>query len=302
VFRMADALNSLGVEAEMWAHCPSRFTWFKPKTQVRVCTLDNAPDVDVLINSGCSTTIGTYRFKRKRVGVQWLRGHEVWARPEEKLHSLYSLDMPIWANSEWLATHVSDATKTNNAEVQYCGIPLSDFYEVFEDDDSPCIGALWSSKPMKRASIAMEVFKRLNGFSFLLFGNEPKPEGLPGNVSYIWRPDMEHKRVMYSNCDIWLATSEMEGLHIPPMEAALCGATVVAPGHPSAGVSDYCIDGLTGQTYNTVDDAVARIEFLMKKSAVREGMNKVMRKMIATKVGDVETNAQRMIARLEKLL
>jgi hypothetical protein len=297
IFRMAGALAKLGVDVELWSEIPNKFTWFEPEAKLRQTTLENAPEVDILINTGCNTTMSTYNYSRKKVGVQWLRGHEIWAQPEEKLHELYKLDMPIWGNSEWLVEMVNRTTHPYNAEVQYCGIPLDEFYKT-ADNTVFTIGALWSPRSLKRASIALEVAKKVGGVRLLMFGDKAGPPG----IEYIKQPTMDQKRKMMSLCDIWLATSEMEGLHIPPMEAALCGATVVAPEHPSAGVSDYCINGLTGGTYNTVDEAVEQIEFLKKKPAVLRGMNGVMQRMIHTKIGDVETNAKRMIEKMEKLL
>ena len=101
VFRMADALLEAGIDAELWSDV-NRFTWFVPKAKIRKTNLKNAPEVDVLVSTGCRTVKGTYRYPRKKVGVQWLRAHETWRVPEGRLLSLYGLDMPLWVNSKRL--------------------------------------------------------------------------------------------------------------------------------------------------------------------------------------------------------
>lgn len=305
IFRMAAALTKMGHDVELWSEIPNKFTWFMPEAKLRQTTLENAPEVDVLINTGCNTTMSTYRYPRKKVGVQWLRGHEVWAQPEDKLFKLYGLDMPLWANSEWIADLARDNGIRDDVEVQYCGVPWRDFYPVDTEPKATQlhIGGLWSGKPLKRANDILELAKKesFKNVRWLLFGNEPRPE-LPANFSYIQRPDINHKRALFTSCDIWFAPSEMEGLHIPPMEAALCGAAVVANGTATAGNMDYVIDGLTGLHYADLSHAVECIEKLRDNEALRKGMVGVMQKMIRMKIGDVETNAQRMIARLERLL
>jgi glycosyltransferase involved in cell wall biosynthesis len=304
VLRMCDALNEIdGVHAEVWAHVPSRFTWFKPKTKVRVCRLKSAPDVDVLINSGCSTTIDTYRFARKKVGVQWLRGHETWRLSKNKLFNLYGLSMPLWANSEWMADLVRSAGIRDDTEVQYCGVPHQEFYPVDVEKDTTKlhIGALWSEKPRKRGVDILEVAAQCKGeVQWHLFGNTAGPR-LPENASYVRRPSMERKRALYSKCDVWFAPTISEGLHIPPMEAALCGAAVLTRDKLSAGSIDYCIPEQSGLHFSTPDEAVQQLGRL-RDTAYRKELNEKMKALVRGKIGDVPTNAKRMVERLEKLL
>jgi len=190
-------------------------------------------------------------------------------------------------------------TDVQYADVQYCGIPVDDFYKVSRSTDGVRVGALWSTKPLKRGQLALDIFNdpKLAGCKFVMFGNEPGPPG----VEYIQQPTMEQKRKLMSMCDIWLATSEMEGLHIPPMEAALCGAIIIAPARPQAGVSDYCINGLSGLTYASHSSAVECIRRL-HDVPLRNDMNVRALSLIRDKVGDVDMNAKRMIERLEKEL
>jgi hypothetical protein len=262
--------------------------------------------VDVLINTGCNTTMATYEYPRKKVGVQWLRAHETWAKPEDELFKLYGLDMPLWGNSEWEVDLVREAGIRKDAEVQYCGIPHQEFYPV-PTEKNPReiqIGALWSKKPRKRALDIFEVARdpRLAHARWILFGNEPPPRGLFKNMQYIQQPPMEAKRKLYSWCDIWFAPSESEGLHIPPMEAALCGATVIANAVPAAGNKDYCINNATGLQYTDVSHVAGKILHLHDYIGKRCSMTTEMVRLIKNKIGDVPTNAVRMVEKLESHL
>jgi len=303
VFRMAAALASEGAQVEVWSHYPNVFTWFDLEVPFRLTSLEDAPEVDVLINTGSPTTRSTYEFRRKKVGVQWLRAHETWRVQEHVLFDLYSLDMPLWANSEWMVNLVSDAGIRDDCEVQYCGVPHQLFYPVETiRSDSLVVGGLWSLKPRKCSGRILNIASHpeLSDVKWKLLGAEPKPH-LPKNVKYCRQPSTKAKRAMYSSCDIWFAPSESEGLHIPPMEAALCGAAVVARDIPAAGNMDYCHHGLTGILYSGIPEAVSAINSLRDNGA-RSGMSFAMREVIRAKIGDVTTNAKRMLARLEKHL
>jgi hypothetical protein len=303
IFRMAGALQDLGAKVELWSDRPNKFTWFKPKARIRQTTLSNAPDVDVLINTGCTTTKDTLTFPRKKVGVQWLRAHETWSMKEADLASKYRYDMPLWANSEWMVGLVKSLTGRTDVEVQYCGIPVNDFYPVdVAPSDKITVGALWTNKKRKCPKhISMLVRDpALADIRWLLFGVESSCK-LQGDVTYIKHPDMDQKRALYSACDVWFAPTDSEGLHIPPMEAALCGATVVAKKKPSAGNMDYCQHDLSGKHYTDIGEVPSIIRSL-EDTMHRKELSRNMQALINTKIGTVECNAQRMLNRLESLL
>jgi len=303
VFRMADALADEGVDVELWSNHPSKFTWFKPKAKLRTTSLQDAPWVDVLINTGCESTEPTYNYPRKNKGIQWLRGHETWAFSEDKLLSLYALDMPLWVNSERLAGLIRKTGR--DPEIQYCGIPIDQFYnvEIEKEKDFLHVGALWSEKPMKRSNEIVEISQRtdMKDIKWWIFGSSRRPKGMPRGTTYYEQPHMSMKRMLYSACDVWIATTINDGLHIPPMEAALCGATVVANDIPSAGSMDYCIDGVTGLTFSNIDQAASGINKLRYDVDMRSGLNESMRKLIELKIGTVRQNAKKMIERINKL-
>jgi glycosyltransferase involved in cell wall biosynthesis len=299
VFRLAGALADLGHEVQIWSNTKNKFTWFDlhPGVDYR-----KRPDrVDALINSGCATTMSTYQHKEKKVGIQWLRAHETWAASESQLLNMYSLDMPLWVNSEWMQQMIATRIRRKDVEVQYCGIPHADFYPAAaRDPDKFVIGALHSTKKRKRFSDVMVIKRAMHqvrDLEFQFFGDEQYK-----GDNHVRRPCIDTKRKLYSRCNVWLATSVNEGLHIPPMEAAMCGATVVAQFKPSAGNMDYCIDGKTGLTFSSPAGAVRAIYKIREIQEYGSQLTAAMQDLIKTKIGDVETNARRMVARLERLI
>ena len=302
IFRMAEALANLGHEVQLWSHVPNKFTWFKLSPSVshlELKSLSKAPSVDVLINSSCRTTLATHKFKRKKVGVQWLRAHEDWLMPEAKLFELYKLGMPLWANSEWMKVMI-EKKFDRKVDVQYCGVPMEQFYRCGSwtlSNDKFTIGALCSTKPRKRFDDIKAVMGKVKAH-YLFFGNERTELG----ESYV-RPSLERKRVIYSRCHVWLALSEPEGLHIPPMEAALCGAAVAGNKCLPAGNMDYCIQNKTAIRFKSgsIKEIVAAIEYFRSNPVERLRMNENMKSLIRSKIGDVETNAKLFIKRLKNV-
>lgn len=300
VFRMADALRELGVDVQLWADMPNKFTWFSPRTPLITTDMASAPETDVLISTGVVTVKNTWKFSRKRVGIQWARGYESWAMPENKLKARYALDLPLWANSTCLAQRIQRVSG-KDVDVQYCGIPLDEFYPT-ESTDEFTVGALWSDKPAKKAKGVFDLMGRpeLSDVQWRLFG-ETELRDTGTNMRFRRRPDRETKRGIYSECDVWVTTSVNEGLHIPPMEAALCGAAVVSRSGLSAGTADYCVDGVSGRTYETLEQAVDAIQML-RDPDIRREFSQLAQERIIRDIGSVEENARRMMKRIEGLL
>ena len=81
-----------------------------------------------------------------------------------------------------------------------------------------------------------------------------------------------------------MATSTKEGLHNPPIEAALCGCAVVYPDALRSGCSDHCIDGQTAWEYESGDYKSA-CEAIRQADKSR---NETHKALIKSKIGDRE--------------
>jgi glycosyltransferase involved in cell wall biosynthesis len=60
------------------------------------------------------------------------------------------------------------------------------------------------------------------------FGVFDRPKTLPSWITYHKRPSQEELRMIYNRAAIFIAPSHSEGWGLPPSEAMICGAAVVA--------------------------------------------------------------------------
>lgn len=76
-----------------------------------------------------------------------------------------------------------------------------------------------------------------------VFGIDERPEELPSWIVYHQTPSQDEIRRIYNRASIFLAPSLSEGWGLPPCEAMMCGAAVVAT--DIGGHREFCTDGET---------------------------------------------------------
>ena len=75
------------------------------------------------------------------------------------------------------------------------------------------------------------------------FGVHERPEHLPSWIVYHQKPPQDELRRIYNRASIFLAPSLSEGFPLPPCEAMMCGAAVIAT--DIGGHREYCFDEKT---------------------------------------------------------
>jgi glycosyltransferase involved in cell wall biosynthesis len=71
---------------------------------------------------------------------------------------------------------------------------------------------------------------------------------------------------LFNHVDIWLATSMLEGLHMPPAEAMITGCPVVGTDAEMSGTEDYLVHNKTGiVTNNDVISFIKGVEKLVNE-------------------------------------
>ncbi len=190
----------------------------------------------------------------------YLQDFENWSGASEDIIGSWRLPTHKIAVARYLEDMVSRHTGLQADRIPY-GI---DFELFFADRKTPpqdelVVGGLYNTMARKRFPDLLEVVRRLRSddvpVRLRLFGAEPRPT-LDLEFDYLHKPDPETLRKMYEDCHIWLAMSNQEGLHIPPMEAMACGAVVVAT--DIGGMRDYVLPGRTGWRVEVGDVDAAR--------------------------------------------
>ena len=320
IIRMADELYMLGHSVKILLNQPNKFTWFDIPNDLISYEGDVTPEFDVMIATGCSTVESTIKYNKLPMSRKfyWIRAIETWAQTLEELIHGYSSGLGLIVNSEWQRRFIWKHTNLV-PNLVYSGLPLrmiSDKiygmskYKMFSDEcDKVIVGALASKKSRKRFSDVIDIAYKLTHEGLLdelvLIGNEDfeKIKSIFGftnlsglNIRYLKQPHMDDKLKAMLNCDVWLSTTVNEGLHIPPLEAALCGCFLVSRDKEESGLSDYSIDNYTSFNYLSNNDAAIKIgKFMGLSKTEKIYFSDRISHIMFHKIGSVSENAKRMI-------
>lgn len=287
-------LNNLGCICDI-AAVVDNFTWIEHRP-----TLKYLPsDYDVVVN------IAAVDYQVTKVcdiskKVAWWRGHEIWANSEDYLISCYT-DKQVYnlTNSKGLQHKL----KLYGAEsdVLYQGIDLDRWYDtgLVRNDKSLVIGCLYGTKVTKGWSSFLKLIEKLgSNYKFIGFGLTECP-GVDLLDEYYVNPSYEELLKIYNSIDIYFSPTILEGLHNPPMEAALCGAALVCNNNISNGmVLDYAnMETAFIYDFMDIDSAVNIIKNVTKKELAEKTDNLV--DYIRNVICDRETNMLKFIKWLE---
>jgi hypothetical protein len=323
IIRMADKLFRLGHEVNILINQPNRFTWFDIPDGLILKIKNTIPQYDVMIATGCSTVKSTLAYNLLPIYKKfyWIRAIEDWAMSIDKLMKGYRSGLNLMVNSEWQQRYIFEKTGIFS-DLIYSGIPFDEINEVKKElkesgifntgHTGLWVGALASKKSRKRFIDVVDIAYKLKEKNLLskllLVSNESEDElnnlfdlsKINGCYELFKQPSMYEKLKIMHSCDVWLSTTINEGLHIPPLEAALCGCLLLSRNGYKSGISDYCIDNLTSFNYTYNDDAVERVGDYLKinlggRLNLKEKMKENFNSIIYGKIGSVEVNARRML-------
>ena len=256
IFHSANILTAMKHEVFIVSNIENRFTWFPLTAKfMRVSKPFNYPNADAHIATGFKSVKYVDKaplYKGKK--FHWIRAHETWITND--IESVYKADTIKWVNSVCLQDFLKEHYNIDT-EILYPGISPHVFYNDKPERHSSkpkyiVVGALLNKKPRKRYGWIKKAFTDLkrtyrDSIYFVMYGDCGKDltRDIPG-YSYIQQPSPTKLRDLYNKIHVWLAPTESEGLHICPLEAALCGCLVVGTDAPLAGMRDWLVDGETG--------------------------------------------------------
>jgi glycosyltransferase involved in cell wall biosynthesis len=232
-------------------------------------TLDQkrVPDADVIISSSWYMTEKLTRLPRsKGEKFAYIQDFETWSGTSESIIQAWRLPAHKIAVASYLQDMIARHVGVNVPVIPY-GID----FELFQNrktqapEQTVVIGALYNSMPRKRfhdiVACVRLLLQRGVSLHFLCFGTDSTP-CLDIPFTYLCKPSRQELRDFYDQCQIWLALSEQEGLHIPPMEAMASGVVPVTTS--IGGMRDYCRHLQTGMVVDVGDvhgaaNAVVRI-------------------------------------------
>ena len=291
ILHSADTLRKLGHEVSVVASI-DRFSWFKHPKPVK----EIPKNTDVCI----AVTISDVPRMLKRTKAKpfyWARLLENYQMTSPSLLKQASR-VSVLVNSEglqgWYGKHGIDT------QIVYQGIDLSKWRDLnMHEDDG--IGFLISSKKRKNFDFVMDVVKAL-GRKYKYYGygadynHKIKLFVKDRFLLYVKNAGYADLIRMYNLVGKWVSTSTKEGLHNCPLEAGLCGCTVIYPDASLAGCSDHCIDGKTAWKYKALD-VKSVVEAIERSDS---SLNEDHKDLIVSKIGSRKDCMKKLIDILKK--
>lgn len=300
--KSANTLVELGNEVIMIDGGKNKHTWTKLNfPHIIIKDLSRIPNADVIISTAFKTIPSTLSLnKNKGIKYHWIRGWELWAISEDKLINLLKNDIIKIVNS--ICLHKKLKKYNIESTIIRPGYDLDEIYplEIRQKNKKIIIGGLFnqgnkrSTKRTEWIFRAFEYLKNKHDIELWMFGSDGTPSSNKLN-NFIKNPDSKTKNEIYNKCNIWLATSELEGLHIAPAEAMLTKCSVIGTNAEMSGTQDYLTNNETGLiSNNNLKDFIKCIEKLINNEKLRtEFGNKGREKILS--LGDRKKNMSELV-------
>ena len=280
IIKSAETLASLGQEVVIYSDISNKYTWETLKNNVQFIKSKKIPKGDVIIATGIGSVKSTIisNFKKK---FYYIRGFEIWAAKKDILLKSYK-SLKCIVNSGWLQKMLAD--KGIKSDLIFNGLDFDDFYNISIDRRNS-LGCLFHKK------------HKTKNYSFVKKSSDNGGIPLLSLNKDIKNPTPQELNKWYNTIKVWVASSELEGLHNPPMEASLSGCGLVTTNHPRSGTQDYSIHEYTSLVYSHGDkkDALKCFERLINDDKLRETLNTNMVELLKTKIGTREANMMKML-------
>ena len=262
-------------------------------------------NIDVTIATGIKSVPSLTKFPSKLL-THWIRAHETWVYPEDQVINIIRSSPSIK-----IVNSICLKDKLKQFEIDSTIIrPGYDYEELYpmniRSKNHLVIGGLYNegkTKARKRTHWIFETVEKLKkdfpDIKLFMFGTDGTPENYP--VDYFSKnPTAKDKNFIYNVCDIWLAPTNSEGLHLTPAEAMLTECVVLGTTAELSGMQDYLINNETG--YISIDSIESFYNYAKLLCTMSKDERAIIGKNARDKIlslGDRKTNMQRLIDFLE---
>lgn len=304
--RSANALVELGHDITIIDEGRNQHTWTSLKAKHVICRdPKRLLEVDVVIATGFKTVGSTLKMPAK-LKVHWLRGWELWQMNEAQIvKKVLGAPTVKVVNSVGLQRKLADYRV--ESFIIRPGNDLEDFYPLnIRNKTETILGGLYHSRHRtKRAdwvlAIAAIIKTKNKNVKLWMFGTDSDPYN-PIIDRYFKKPNIKTKNKFYNRVDVWISSSNLEGLHIVPQEVMLTECPVVTTNAPLAGTADYIIDKETGLVArNDLTGLIGKVGNLVQDPKLQGELGKRGRQKII-ELGDRRTNMKKMVELFEGLL
>lgn len=213
---------------------------------------NDVPNADIVIATWWETLEWVNDFcdsKGKRVYfVQGLETLNVF-QPKGRVEATYQNLVPKITIAKWLVSELN-ARSASNIYLVPNSVDLGVFHTKKRcKQNVPTIGFLFSETGSKGVEVALSVIHRLKtnnpNLRVLCFGTQnPDLIILPQYIEFIFNPAQTEIKKIYSQCDVWLCCSTMEGFGLTVLEAMACRTPVITT--KCGGPEELVTEGVNG--------------------------------------------------------
>jgi glycosyltransferase involved in cell wall biosynthesis len=228
--------------------------------QVRPVVDMDVPDADVVVATYYTTAYGVQRLSpAKGAKAIFIQNYEVEeGKPNPALDETWRMPMHKITISKWLVELARDRFGDRVVSHVPNSVDLSQFHAVPRGKRPvPTVGMLYSTFSLKGCGTSLKTLKlmaaAMPSLRLISFGAE-QPDfrlRLPRFAEFHYRPPQGKLRELYAQCDVWLCGSNVEGFHLPPLEAMACRCPVVST--RVGGPMDIIEEGVNGHLVDPKD-------------------------------------------------
>lgn len=305
IVKSANTLVSLGHEVTIIANALNQHDWTPLKAKYKMChDINKIPSADAVIATGFVTAKHVAKLPDKcGKKFHWIRAWETWQIGDDLDIKKSVLDMPT-------IKLVNGGQLLKKLQSLGCSSiivrPGYDFDLLFptekrNQDNNIIIGGLYLTGYHGKRKRTDWVFKTVEtlkkkGYkiSLWMFGTNTVKNGTKIDKYFI-KPSPETKNFFYNQCNVWLAPTQSEGLHMPAAEAMLTECPVVGTNTPLSGMEDYLRHEITGLvSKNNIESFIKSTERLIKHKILRRKLG-VAGRIRILEMGDRKQNMERLV-------
>lgn len=253
--------------------------WFKLDNRVNAMLVPSLeekyiPDADFLFSTAWETASASVGFSiRKGKKYYLIQSFEIWSGAKEEILKTFRFPFKKIVVSKWLRKLV------NLLGEKSIYIPNAFDFEAFgmdilpEKRDKFGLMMLYHKHNWKGTSYGMKAImnikKRIPELKLILYGVFTTPSNLPNWISFYEKPKQILLRRLYNEASIFISPSLLEGFPLPPAEAMISGAALVAS--DIGGHREYAIHNETALLYSPrkMSELEKHLIFLVENPDVR---------------------------------
>jgi glycosyltransferase involved in cell wall biosynthesis len=223
---------------------------------------DDVPDADVVVATYYTTARGVLGLSaRKGAKAIFIQNYEVQpGKRNQRLDETWRMPMHKITISNWLVELARERFGDDSVSHVPNSVDLTQFNAPERCKSAvPTVGLLYNTFSLKGLDTSLRALKtmssQLPSLHVVSFGAE-RPDfrqPLPRASEFHYQPPQNALRELYAKCDLWLCGSNVEGFHLPPLEAMACRCPVVST--RVGGPLDIIQEGINGYLVPVRDDS-----------------------------------------------